>query len=129
MGLAMRSYSSPKLNASRADYKDACKTRPVLGRAAIADGASNQSYNAKQWAEILVAAFVREPPCTEHAWDQWLKGSMAEWHRSINWDSLSLFQEGAAVRGAYSTFLGIQFGLSDIHCASATPLERKRAWL
>ena len=71
---------------------------------AISDGAS-ESFDAKNWAQILVRNFVKLAQFKE----SWLIGAIEEYSSLYNRDELSWSKQASFDRGSFATLLGITF--------------------
>ncbi|MEM0156201.1 MAG: protein phosphatase 2C domain-containing protein [Thermoplasmataceae archaeon] len=100
----------PKLGNDEREYEDAFYFSGDRNRYAIADGASDSVFSGI-WARNLVKTFVnqetRVAEITEDTLHSLISSSRDSWYRDINWDQLSLFVKNKAVKGSFSTFLGM----------------------
>ena len=71
---------------------------------AISDGAS-ESFDAKNWAQILVRKFVDISQFKE----SWLVGAIEEYSSLYKREDLSWSKQASFDRGSFATFLGIEF--------------------
>ncbi len=71
---------------------------------AISDGAS-ESFDAKNWAQILVRRFVNLSQFRE----SWLVGAINEYSSLHNREELSWAKQASFDRGSFATLLGIKF--------------------
>ena len=96
---------APKSGHAPNEYEDAYAVAPATLRFAVADGASETSF-AKEWAELLVARFVAEPPepADLRAWIAPMQATWAESHlaRPAAW-----YAEQKAREGAFASLLGV----------------------
>lgn len=102
-------FSVQKDGQEPKDYEDAWARRGK--RFAFSDGAT-EGYRAKEFAQILTAAFVQNPLFAEEIadWLEWLKAPIAEWFKGIDWANLPWFAQAKAERGSTATLLGLGFG-------------------
>ncbi len=79
-------------------------------RAAVSDGASESAF-AREWANVLVDAFVSSPPnqCgfTKDSLCDWLALAQEEWRVGIPWDRIPWHGEAKARAGAFATLVGL----------------------
>lgn len=106
----VREFHRPKLGNSEEEYEDAFSYNLNKGRIAIADGASDSIFS-NVWAKSLVNAFVNGS-VTYSADPEFLRSiifmARRTWYNNINWDSLRVFVKNKAIKGSFSTFLGVQ---------------------
>lgn len=109
--ITVREYHRPKLGNSEEEYEDSFSYNLNKGRVAIADGASDSIFS-NVWARSLVNAFTNGS-VTYSADPAFLKSiifmARRTWYNSIEWDSLRVFVRNKAIKGSFSTFLGVQF--------------------
>ncbi|MFA5375613.1 MAG: protein phosphatase 2C domain-containing protein [Dehalococcoidia bacterium] len=114
----IQEFGAAKAGNKPEEYEDALSFDPDRGLFAIADGATEASY-AKEWANLLVEAFVADPSCLKpktRVWSsnslflEWLKPLQKTWHESINWSVLPWFAEAKAKAGAFASFVGLEIG-------------------
>lgn len=111
----------PKDGNRLEEYEDAfCVAIPDQGEledggvalVAVADGASESAF-AREWAQILVEAFVSRPPdlrdLTEDSLQAWLAAPRERWSEQVPWDLLPWHGEAKARAGAFATLLGLAF--------------------
>jgi hypothetical protein len=112
--LKIKTFSLPKAGNKPEEYEDASGyTLKNAKRLVIADGAS-QGFESRKWAMSLVSNFKRNMPAFERAEiENWLKKPIKDWKGTINWKKLPWYAEEKARRGAFSTLLGIDFGIRD----------------
>lgn len=100
----------PKLGNDEIEYEDAFAFSEDRNRYAIADGASDSVFSGI-WARNLVKTFTEldtmVADITADTIYSLISSSRDSWYRDINWDRLSLFVKNKAVKGSFSTFLGI----------------------
>lgn len=109
--IKIREFHRPKLGNVEGEYEDAFAFNMRRKRFAMADGASESVFSGI-WARALVNSFVNsriklsDPAAlAEHM----LTEARSSWYDSIKWDELKLFVKNKAVKGSFSTFLGIEF--------------------
>jgi sulfur relay (sulfurtransferase) DsrF/TusC family protein len=73
-------------------------------RIVLCDGAS-ESYDSKNWAELLSNKYIQDPNLSE----RWIMDAIKEYSNKCNFDSLSWSKQLAFNRGSFSTLLGLQF--------------------
>jgi serine/threonine protein phosphatase PrpC len=71
---------------------------------AVSDGAS-ESFDAKNWARILVRKFVQ----FAHSGESWLPEAIKEYSRLHDREELSWAKQASFDRGSFATLLGITF--------------------
>ena len=85
-------------------------------RAAVSDGASESAF-AREWANVIVDAFVDRPPDTcaldEDSICDWLASAQEEWHVGVPWDRIPWHGEAKARAGAFATLLGLTVAAKD----------------
>ena len=127
MDLSVQSFWLPKLGNDVEEYEDAFASSLPQRRLAIADGATESSF-AEIWAQGLVKKFTASPPVIDPKapgkLSEWLAPLQAEWRGSIKWDRLPWFAEEKARKGAFATFVGIEF-LGGDTVAAPPPTPRK----
>ena len=114
-----RSFWLPKAGNCPEEYEDASKvvypqrmgaSGRRTARAAVSDGASESAF-AREWANVLVDAFVDRPPglggLTANSMRDWLASAQEEWHAGIPWDRIPWHGEAKARAGAFATLLGL----------------------
>ena len=110
---------APKAGNALEEYEDAYRVAyepadeesvPTAARIAVADGATESAF-AKEWANLLVDAFVNQPPelcgLTEDSLNEWLQPSREQWRGCVPWDRLPWHGEAKARAGAFATLLGL----------------------
>ncbi len=114
---------TPKAGNQPEEYEDASRMAGLplparrgnqrgLARVAVADGASESAF-AREWAEILVKAFVAETSpldlsaLTSDALKSWLKPRQDAWNRAVPWERIPWHGEAKARAGAMAAFLGV----------------------
>src|SRR5262245_17879032 len=101
------SFWVPKSGNSAEEYEDAFALNVEFGRFAVADGASESSF-ARQWARLLVDAFLAQPPAaTGEELREWVKPLQEEWAKGHKTKALSWFAEEKPRNGAFSSFLAM----------------------
>ena len=88
------------------EYEDAWASNPILGRFAIADGATESSY-ADCWARLLVDGFVASSAPIQDSWSSWLPPLQKQWVDFVDAKDLPYFAKNKVQRGAFATFLGV----------------------
>lgn len=104
--LRWRQFLVPKSGHVADECEDAVAGDPVVGRFAIADGAS-ESYAAGDWARLLVSAFVATGPAGD-----WLASPRSEWQRAMASGAVSWYAEEKFALGGHATFLGVSFRMT-----------------
>jgi Protein phosphatase 2C len=100
----------PKPGSKAEQCEDAFACSPSSAIVAVCDGAG-RAFESRLWARLLAEGFVENSPL---GWSpgellDWVDATAALWKRSIPWDDLDVFQEGAARSGSASTLIGLQF--------------------
>ncbi len=112
MEATVQVFWTPKKGNSPDEYEDAYGCAVDEGRFAIADGATESSF-AEIWSTILSQKFVAAPPVgsppESQTLQEWIAPMQQEWHANIMWDRLPWFAEEKARKGAFATFLGMEF--------------------
>src|SRR5262245_55189804 len=103
-------FQLPKRGEKAEDSEDAWAGDPLLGRFAIADGASGSSFSAL-WARLLVEEFVRSSKPQPGPWEDWLPLVQKRWassvgHRPSNGPT-PWFVQDRIQQGAFAAFLGL----------------------
>ena len=114
----------PKAGNSPDEYEDASRviypqrigaSGRRTARAAVSDGASESAF-AREWANVLTAAFVSRPPeiggLNKDSLYDWLAPAQEEWHAGIPWARIPWHGEAKARAGAFATLLGLTAGAS-----------------
>ena len=96
---------APKSGHAESEYEDAYAVEAGALRYAVADGASETSF-ARQWAELLVDRFVREPP-PPAGLREWVTPMQAEWAGANQPKATAWYAEEKARDGAFSSLLGV----------------------
>jgi len=96
---------APKAGNAAQEYEDAYAVEEAALRYAVADGASETSF-AKQWAEMLVDRFVREPPAPANL-REWVTPMQAAWAGANQPKATAWYAEEKARDGAFSSLLGL----------------------
>ena len=122
-----RRFWLPKAGNSPEEYEDACRaiypqrigtSGRRTARAAVSDGASESAF-AREWANVLVDAFVTRPPdlsgISKESLGDWLAMAQEEWHALIPWDRIPWHGEAKAQKGAFATLVGLTFGSAPGH--------------
>ena len=120
--MALRPHTefwAPKAGNAPEEYEDAYRVAyepageesvPAAARVAVSDGASESAF-AREWANLLVDAFVTQPldPCglTEDSLNEWLRPSRKQWREGVPWDRIPWHGEAKARSGAFATLLGL----------------------
>ena len=91
------------------EYQDAYALDARRGIAVVADGVATAIFS-RQWAGILAAATLADPPDTddEKAFATWLACQRRAWSEQIDTTGLAWFQKAKLPLGAFSTLLWIQ---------------------
>ncbi len=105
MQASATAWWAPKAGNAADEYEDAYAVEPAAHRYAVADGASETSF-AKQWAELLVERFVREPPAPAGL-PEWLAPMQAAWAAANESKATAWYAEEKARDGAFSSLLGV----------------------
>src|SRR5882672_891146 len=105
MRTSATAWWAPKSGHAEHEYEDAFAVESAALRFAVADGASETSY-AKQWAELLVARFVNEPP-TAPELREWVAPMQAAWVGEHQGKAQAWYAEEKAREGAFSSLLGV----------------------
>ena len=107
-------FQSPKAGNRPDECEDAYMAaypyQPGPARIALCDGASESAF-ARQWAQILAAAFVRRPLPSPHLDNSslaaWLKPCEKEWRQAVPWHRIPWHGEAKTRAGAMAALLGI----------------------
>jgi hypothetical protein len=109
MQTSATAWWAPKSGHAANEYEDAFAVEPAALRFAVADGASETSF-AKQWAELLVARYVSEPPAAADL-REWVAPMQEAWvgehvgeHEG---KAQAWYAEAKARDGAFSSLLGL----------------------
>ena len=109
--ISVRTYRLPKLGNSDEECEDAFSSNGSFSRMAIADGASDSIFSGV-WASSLVDEFSRIEgrlhDDTGQVLSQLITAARNAWYDRINWKKLSLFVKNKAIKGSFSTFLGVE---------------------
>lgn len=108
--IKVREYHRPKLGNSEGEYEDAFAFNLRTRRFAIADGASDSIFS-NIWAQNLVDSFTKSTVPLRYRKKlvrSLLSQSREKWFNSIEWNDLKWFVKNKAVKGSFSTFLGIE---------------------
>jgi len=124
MELRRREFIINKSENSPNECKDCYAIAPDKSRIAVSDGAA-QSIFTGEWAEILTFGFVESSPgikfikpgdkvvrdqaVKEWLFEQWLPALQAKWRERVAGIPVPYFAEERFRRGAYATFLGLEF--------------------
>lgn len=117
--ISVKEFHRPKLGNSDDEYEDAFACNFKTKRFAIADGASDSIFSGL-WANALVNAFS-DSTLPFSGDSNFLRNiiylARKSWYNSIDWKSLKVFVRNKALKGSFSTFLGIQIDPSgsDFH--------------
>lgn len=103
------SWNYSKVGNNQSESEDAFHYSLERKRFAICDGASDSIFSG-QWASVLSENFVLKSPDLSNSEDTkiYLEDCRESWLNVVPWDTLKWNVKNKAVRGAYSTFLGIQ---------------------
>lgn len=131
MDLSVQSFWLPKLGNDVEEYEDAFACSLTERRLAIADGATESSF-AEIWAQSLVKQYTLAPPVIDAKqqvkFPEWLSPLQAEWRGAIKWDRLPWFAEEKARKGAFATFVGVEFFAQETAAKSAPVPRRLTFW-
>ncbi|MHB1709103.1 MAG: hypothetical protein ACYCT2_06495 [Thermoplasmataceae archaeon] len=109
--IRVRTYRLPKLGNSDEECEDAFSSNGSFSRMAIADGASDSIFSGV-WASSLVDQFAliegRLYDDKGQVLNQLITAARNSWYDRINWKKLSLFVKNKAIKGSFSTFLGVE---------------------
>lgn len=105
MPITATAWWMQKSGNATSEYEDAFAIAANGLRFAVADGASETSF-AKQWAELLVEAFVAEPPQPD-SFQDWLSPLQSSWQDSQRGKATAWYAEQKARDGAFSSLLGL----------------------
>lgn len=109
--ISVRTSRRPKLGNSDEECEDAFSSNADFSRMAIADGASDSIFSGI-WASSLVDEFSGMDGSlyedTGKSLNLLINGARNSWYDRIRWDKLSLFVKNKAIRGSFSTFLGVE---------------------
>lgn len=107
LSLEISTYAIHKAGTEKRHCEDAHAYDIALGRAAVADGASD-AFESGPWARLLVASFVHSPPAANtREFVKWLQGRARMWNFSLDWTELPWYaQQKALDVGGLSTLLG-----------------------
>jgi hypothetical protein len=107
--MEVRSFNFSKAGNRSEETEDALSFNLEKLKFAIADGASDSIFSG-QWASSLSNEFVNFGGDDKIKNDigQFIRDSRKVWYESINWKGLKWNVKNKAVRGAYSTFLGMR---------------------
>lgn len=107
--MEISSWNFSKVGNGPTESEDAFHYNTEANRFAICDGASDSIFSG-QWASVLSENFVvKSPNLTDsEQLKSFLDESREVWLNKVPWTSLKWNVKNKAVRGAYSTFLGIQ---------------------
>lgn len=105
--LDIQAYSIHKAGTEASYYEDAFAFDAKMGRAAVADGAS-ESFEARDWASLLTQKFVKVPPSPDtNSFLEWLEIPKKVWHVILPWEELPWYAEQKAREvGGLATLLG-----------------------
>lgn len=108
--IKVREYHRPKLGNSEGEYEDAFAFNLRTKRFAIADGASDSIFS-NVWAQNLVKSFVKTNVPFRYK-KKLVNGLLSKsreiWFKSIDWENMKWFVKNKAVKGSFSTFLGLE---------------------
>lgn len=99
-------YHQQKIGNSLNEYEDSFSYDLSTGRFAMADG-STESIFSNVWSRALTTSYVRGKYGLDL--NALVSDARAKWYSSIDWSNLRWFIRNKAMRGSYSTFLGISF--------------------
>lgn len=108
--IKVREFHRAKLGNSESEYEDAFAFNIRRKRFAMADGASESVFSGI-WAKALVHSFINSKTRISDAnalAEHMLTEARQTWYEQIDWDGLKLFVKNKAVKGSFSTFLGIE---------------------
>jgi hypothetical protein len=104
-----RLLQRPKVGESLEEMQDAAAVDGALGRAAVADGATDAAFQ-RLWATLLVQAWIAQPPIGQGAipLDEWLAACRDAWRREVPWARLPWHGALKAEQsGGLATFMGL----------------------
>lgn len=119
--LTVRHFITSKKEETAADCQDAWNKNEIIGRYAVADGAT-LSFFPKRWAELLVERFCYPQGTSlsleEKNWQEWIEPIQQEW---LEWVSKTvqadktymLVDRLSKLESALSTFIGIEFNVDE----------------
>jgi hypothetical protein len=107
--LIWRILRVPKRGHTLEEYEDAAAGHGLLGRFAVADGATESAF-AGPWASALAEAFVQNP-VSPGGWAGWLPEVRRRWLKEVGDQELPWYLEEKFQQGAYATLLGIELAL------------------
>jgi hypothetical protein len=124
-----RTFWLAKDAAHSEHYQDAFALDPLRGVAAIADGVSSSLFSS-QWAKVLTAGVVEQPPPVHDAagYSQWLGRRRAQWSSSVDTANLAWHQKAKVQQGAQSTLLWVEFWPPETQHSSTTSTLKFRAY-
>ena len=105
MQTSATAWWAPKSGNAANEYEDAFAVESDSLRFAVADGASETSF-AKQWAELLVERFVRQPASAADL-REWVAPLQAAWVGEHQGKATAWYAEEKAREGAFSSLLGV----------------------
>jgi hypothetical protein len=106
MSMTSQTFWLPRRGNSPAEYEDACDANDVLGRYAVADGASEGCFTGL-WARLLVEDFVRNADQGTEQWPTSLSAVQEHWDADVRGRKLPYHAEPWVRQGAFATFLGV----------------------
>lgn len=116
--ISVQEFHRPKLGNRDEEYEDSFAYNLTKQRFAIADGASDSIFS-NVWARSLVNAFV-DGSLTFAMDSSFLKNiiymARRSWYNNIPWKSLKVFVKNKAIKGSFSTFLGLQLDCRGKSC-------------
>ena len=109
--MEVRSFNFSKVGNRPEETEDAFGINIGLSKFAIADGASDSIFSG-QWAASLANNFVNDKILFNRDEEiiDFIKNSRKDWYSRINWKDLKWNVKNKAIKGAYSTFLGLNLG-------------------
>lgn len=106
--LTVTGFTRPKDGNAAGDNEDSFSAAPDHGFAAISDGASS-SIGAREWSQLLTAAFVSvRPPITGDGVRAFLQNAAAAFASRPVDSGSNWWGEDALRTGAFATFLGFR---------------------
>ncbi len=104
-----RSFTCPKQGNNQEQFEDAWGVDLSTFRLAVADGASD-SFDSRQLAQLVVDAYIHEPPLPNaESVLAWFAPIAEMWRDNIAWSGLPWYAEAKAKLGSFATLLGIEF--------------------
>lgn len=108
MELVCDAFSIPKYGCSEEEYEDAYKFNEQAKLFAIADGATEASFS-KEWANLVVDAYVNKEFVSRVAFNDSIHNLQKIWLKEVSKKPLPWYAEEKLQKGAFCSFLGLQF--------------------